>query len=58
MDDETLDRLFDLFSRIDRDGSGQVDIDEFYRHFRLERTPFSDRVFAVIGACEGRRGGG
>ncbi|CAE7228529.1 CNB1 [Symbiodinium sp. KB8] len=34
---------------MDKDGTGVVDLDEFYRFFKLERSPFADRVFSIMG---------
>lgn len=44
----TLDKLFGIFSRIDTTGQGVVDLEQFYRFFRLDRSPFADRVFSVL----------
>lgn len=46
-----LDRLFDKFAKVDTDGSGSIDLEEFYKAFKLERTPFADRVFSMMGMC-------
>jgi hypothetical protein len=49
--DEAIDEFFDMYANMDEEGTGRVDMDVFYRHFELERSPFSDRVFAVMGVC-------
>jgi Ca2+-binding EF-hand superfamily protein len=33
---------------MDKDQSNELDLDEFYRHFKLTRTPFADRVFSIM----------
>ena len=43
-----LDEMYACFVEIDRDGTGVVDLDEFYRYFELERSPFADRVFGIM----------
>jgi hypothetical protein len=53
---DTIDKLYALFVAMDRDGTGVVDLDEFYRYFQLERSPFSDRVFSIMGEGRGSRG--
>jgi len=44
-----VDKFFALFVEMDKDGTGVVDLDEFYRFFKLERSPFADRVFSIMG---------
>ncbi len=46
---DVVDRFFALFVEMDKDGTGVVDLDEFYRFFKLERSPFADRVFSIMG---------
>ena len=46
--DATLTKLERVFSAIDFDGSGEVDVGEFLAFFELKRTKFSKRVFSVI----------
>ena len=46
---QTVDRFFSLFLEMDKDATGVVDLDEFYRFFELERSPFADRVFSIMG---------
>lgn len=48
--DSTLARLEKVFSAIDFDGSGEVDVGEFLAFFELKRTKFSKRVFSVMDA--------
>lgn len=37
-----------VFGKLDATGTGYVDLEEFYRFFKVERSPFGDRVFAVL----------
>ena len=46
----TLSKLEKVFSAIDFDGSGEVDVGEFLAFFELKRTKFSKRVFSVMDA--------
>jgi serine/threonine-protein phosphatase 2B regulatory subunit len=48
--DATLTKLERVFSAIDFDGSGEVDVGEFLAFFELKRTKFSKRVFSVMDA--------
>lgn len=50
VDKHTVDRFFDLFVSIDKDGTSVIDLDEFYRFFQIDRSPFADRVFSIMGA--------
>jgi len=43
-----IDRLFSCFLEIDTDGSGEISLDEFYEHFKLPRTIFSDMAFTLM----------
>eukprot|EP01029_Cantina_marsupialis_P029734 TRINITY_DN782097_c0_g1_i1.p1 TRINITY_DN782097_c0_g1~~TRINITY_DN782097_c0_g1_i1.p1 ORF type:complete len:238 (-),score=21.88 TRINITY_DN782097_c0_g1_i1:305-1018(-) len=43
-----IGRFYHTFCLIDTDRSGEIDLDEFYDHMRIERTPFSDRVFSLL----------
>jgi Ca2+-binding EF-hand superfamily protein len=47
--DAEIDYLYNIFLSIDRDGSGEIDVGEFYGHFDLDRTPYSDRMFETMG---------
>jgi hypothetical protein len=38
-----------FFCKIDNDGSGEISLNEFYATFKLARSPFSDRVFSLMG---------
>jgi len=44
-----IDNLFDVYVQIDKDNTGVVDLDEFYRFFEIERSSFADRVFSIMG---------
>ncbi len=46
--DDDVNHLFSKFLEIDKDFSGEIDLDEFYRYFKLSRTPFADRVFSIM----------
>ncbi len=45
---EAVDKLYGIWCRMDTARTGNVDLEQFYRHFRLDRSPFSDRVFSVL----------
>jgi Ca2+-binding EF-hand superfamily protein len=47
---DAVDKLFGIWARMDTARTGHVDLEQFYRHFRLDRSPFSDRVFSVLDA--------
>jgi hypothetical protein len=44
-----LKRLKLKFDSIDIDGSGNIDADEFFEAVGEQRTPFTDKLFAMIG---------
>ncbi len=44
-----LRRLRASFNRIDIDGSGAIDFEEFFESVGEERSPFTDKLFALIG---------
>jgi serine/threonine-protein phosphatase 2B regulatory subunit len=48
LDDNDVDKFHSLYLKMDKDNGGSIDIQEFYRYFRLQRSPFSDRVFQVM----------
>jgi len=48
IDDETINLLFTKFCEIDVDNSGEIDIEEFYQFFKLQRSSFSDRCFTIM----------
>ena len=48
IDDATIDLLFSKFCLIDVDNSGEIDLEEFYQFFKLQRTSFSDRCFTIM----------
>ena len=49
IDDKTVQMMFDMFNEIDLDGSGEIDLEEFYRALPyVKRSPFSDRVFSIM----------
>lgn len=41
-------RLYQIFSRVDMDGSGSVDIVELLTLLDIERTSFTEQVFTVF----------
>jgi Ca2+-binding EF-hand superfamily protein len=43
-----VNRLFSCFLEIDTDGSGEISLDEFYDHFKLPRSIFSDMAFSLM----------
>jgi hypothetical protein len=44
-----LRKLKARFNRIDIDGSGNIDHEEFFESVGEERSPFTDKLFALIG---------
>ena len=44
-----LRRLRAKFDKIDIDGSGAIDYDEFFEAVNENRSPFTDKLFALIG---------
>lgn len=44
-----LRRLKVRFDKIDLDGSGNIDYDEFFESIGEMRSPFTDKLFALIG---------
>lgn len=61
IDKKTLDRYYELFLKVDKDESHEIDLDEFYRFFDIERSPFSDRIFSIMdedGRCAALRRNG
>lgn len=40
--------FLNLFYTIDLDKGGTIDLSEFYSHFGVEKTPFTDRAFSVL----------
>ena len=45
--DEEAKKIFQAFERVDKDKSGQIDVDEFFHGLKIEPTPFGERVFKV-----------
>lgn len=44
-----LRKLKARFNQIDIDGSGTIDLEEFFEAVGEERSPFTDKLFALIG---------
>ena len=44
-----LRKLRSRFDKIDIDGSGNIDLEEFFEAVHEERSPFTDKLFALIG---------
>ncbi len=44
-----LRRLRVKFDKIDIDGSGNIDYDEFFESVGETRSPFTDKLFSLIG---------
>jgi len=51
-----LRRLKFHFDDIDMDGSGEIDYDEFFDFVHEKRSPLTDALFKLIGACARGRG--
>ena len=52
IDQTVVNCLYSKFLEIDKDGSHEIDIDEYYRHFKMERTPWADKVFMIMDEDE------
>ena len=48
LDTEGLKKMYKTFLESDKDGSGRVDINEFVRMLRVDRTPFVERLFSIF----------
>ena len=48
LDADAIQKFYNKFCEIDKDESNEIDLDEFYRYFRLARTPFADRGFSIM----------
>ena len=48
IDQESLWPLYKQFEKVDRDKSGEINIDEFFDHFGLEWSRFAERAFMVM----------
>ena len=42
-------QFYDLFCKIDADGSESIDLNEFHTYFGVKVTPFSTQVFSCLG---------
>jgi len=45
-----VNKLYSVFMALDADGSGDIDLNEFYQFFRVAASPFMDRVFTLLDA--------
>lgn len=41
-------RLFECFAQVDMDGSGEIDMGEFYGFFKVRKSPFVRRIFGEL----------
>ena len=48
LDTEGLKKMYKTFLESDKDGSGRVDVNEFVRMLRVDRTPFVERLFSIF----------
>lgn len=48
LDDWTTQMFFRKFCAIDKDNSGEISLQEFYRFFHIPQSAFSDRVFKML----------
>ena len=45
--DEEAKKIYKRFEAVDKDKSGQIDVEEFFQGLRIEPTSFGERVFKV-----------
>ena len=45
---DALKAIYKAFLESDKDGSGRVDVNEFVRMLRVDRTPFVERLFSMF----------
>ena len=45
-----VNKLYSCFMVLDADGSGEIDLPEFYGFFKMVPSPFADRVFTLLDA--------
>jgi serine/threonine-protein phosphatase 2B regulatory subunit len=50
LNNDALKKVYKQFLAIDRDKSGMIDINEFCRLLRVERSPFVERLFSMFDA--------
>jgi Ca2+-binding EF-hand superfamily protein len=43
-----INKFWAMFTKMDVANTGFIDLEQFYRHFHLDRSPFADRVFSVL----------
>lgn len=48
LDADALKKIYSKFKTVDADGSGQVDINEFCRVLRVERSQYVERLFSLF----------
>lgn len=54
MTEAEIDYFYNVFITLDEDASGEMDTEEFYGHFNLDRSPYAKRLFEFMGALERR----
>ena len=53
LDAEALRKIYRVFRDTDKDKSGMIDINEFCRVLRVERSPFVERLFSLFDTDRG-----
>ena len=48
LDDQGVDKFYQLFKKIDKNDSDTFTIDDFYKYVKVDRTNFTDRCFSFI----------
>ena len=48
LSDQAVYKFWQIFKKIDMDGSGSIEIQEMLVHFDIERTKFTKRVFGIF----------
>ena len=53
LDDQGVDKFYQLFKKIDKDNTDTFTIEQFYKYIKVDRTNFTDRCFHFLGNREG-----
>ena len=48
--DKQVQYFYEIFIKIDRDGSYVIELEEFYKYFKVQRTAFNGNIYILIQA--------